>query len=277
MTTAEWTADVVNILLIVLIIAVFVAGIIAIRKFITERFIAKWNIWSASVFGFLFMAYLVLHVLADLNLLANWDVLSDLREILPEDWGQIFLVLGLVVATGFYALMAFRQAKASAKMAEETREQRYSESLPLLVPTIPDILPSEKLFYEAIASGVGVKVIWCNVGKGVAINSRFSFWTAPTSPGKAHFFPPRESETLEVGGKKEVDYSKILNDGQLCDIQKGYPPHLLAEYQDIYERKITTVQEFRIEEQNDYKRVLLGDLYFTINGRRLGQEAIRHD
>ena len=74
-----------------------------------------------------------------------------------------------------------------------------------------------------------------------------------------------------------VDYNEILNDGQLRDIPKEYCPHLLAEYRDIYERKITTVQEFCIEEQNDYKRVILGDLYFTVNGRRLGEEVIKHD
>lgn len=193
---------------------------------------------------------------------------------------QIILMGLLVVVTGVYAWRTFtiskateKQADASLKMAEETREQRYSESLPLLVPTIPDILPSEKLFYEAIASGVGVKVIWCNVGKGVAINSRFSFWTAPTSPGKAHLFPPRESVTLEVEGKETVDYNEILNDGQLRDIPEEYCPYLLAEYQDIYERKITTVQEFRI----NVKRVSLGELYFTVNGRRLGEEVTQHD
>lgn len=277
MTTAEWTADGLNILLIVLIVCVSVAGVIAVKGFVGERMLRKRSIWFASIIGFLLVVYLIFHIVADLNLLAESEVLSLLKNISPADWTQIFLVLGLVTATGFYTLMAFRQAKASAKMAKETREQRYTESLPLLLPTIPDILPSEKLPYEAIASGVGVKVIWCNVGKGVAINSRFSFWTAPTSPGKAHFFPPRESVTLEVGGKKTVDYDEILNDGELRDIPEKCCPHLLAEYQDIYERKITTIQEFRIEEQNDYKRVLFGDLYFTINGRRLGQEIIRHD
>jgi hypothetical protein len=49
-----------------------------------------------------------------------------------------------------------------------------------------------------------------------------------------------------------------------------YQPRFEAEYQDIYERKITAVQEFRIDEQN--KRPSLGDLYFTINGRRLRKE-----
>jgi len=176
-------------------------------------------------------------------------------------------------ATREQAQATVKQADASVKMAKEIEEQRYSENLPLLVPTIPDILPSEKLFYEAIASGVGVKVIWCNVGKGVAINSRFSFWTAPTSPGKAHFFPSREYLILEVGSKKAVDYNEILNDGELRDIPEKYCPHLLSEYQDIYERKITTVQEFRI----DVKRVSLGELYFTVNGRRLGKEETPND
>jgi hypothetical protein len=82
---------------------------------------------------------------------------------------------------------------------------------------------------------------------------------------------------LEVRGEKTVDYSQILNDGQLRDIPEGYHPHLLAEYKDIYERDITTVQEFRIEKEQEYEKVSLGELYFTVNGRRLGQEVTRHD
>ena len=270
MTTAEWTADAINILLIVLIVCVSVAGIIAVKGFIEEHMLRKRSIRFALVFGFLFMVYLVVHVLADLNLLADWDALSGLREILPSGWAQIFLVLGLVGVTGFYALMAFRQAR-------EMREQRYSESLPLLVPTIPPILRAENLPLEAMQSGNTVKVVWCNVGKGVAINSRFSFWTVPTSPGRARFFPPRESVTLEVKGIKKIDYSEILNDSQNVDVSGEYIPRLEAEYQDIYERKITTVQEFRIEKVNRHKRAFLGALYFTVNGRRLGEEVIQHD
>jgi hypothetical protein len=184
-------------------------------------------------------------------------------------------VLALVVVTGFYALVAFRQANASVKMANETTEKRYAESLPLLVPTMPPILSTDELPYESLQTGVGVKVVWCNVGKGVAITSRFSFWTAPTSRGKATLFPPRESGTLAVGEKREVDYSDILDYGQSHDIQDVYRPRVEAEYLDIYERKITTVQEFRVDEQNE--KVFLAELYFTINGRRLGEEVINHD
>lgn len=264
MTTTEWTADAINILLLVLIVCVSVAGIIAVKGFVGEQMLGKRSIWFASVFGFLFMAYLVLHVLADLNLLAGCDALSGLREILPADWAQIFLVLGLVTVTGFYVLMAFRQA-------EEMREQRYSESLPLLVPNIPKLLPSGEFPLEFVRSGMGLKIVWRNVGKGVAINSRFSFWGAPLPSGKIRFFPSHESATLEVLGKKEVDYSE--NEGQLHEISGVYLPRFEAKYRDIYERDITTVQEIRIDEQNG--GFSLGDLYFTVNGKRLGEEGVK--
>jgi hypothetical protein len=57
----------------------------------------------------------------------------------------------------------------------------------------------------------------------------------------------------------------------LKDLSEAYHPYLLAEYQDIYERIITTVQRFRIDEQN--RRAFLGELYFEVNNRRLGQEV----
>ena len=202
----------------------------------------------------------------------------------PSDYilVQTILMIILVSAIIFYAYQAKKasdsskaSADASAEMTKEVKDKRYSESLPLLVPTIPPILPSDELPYESVQSGVGMRVLWCNVGKGTAINSRFSFWSAPTSPGKATFFPPCELGTVEIGGKKEVDYGKILNDGQLNDISDAYQPRLEAEYQDIYERKITTVQKFRIDKQNE--RAFLGDIYFTVNGRRLGEEVARHD
>jgi len=203
------------------------------------------------------------------------------------DWIQAISMVVLAIITGIYAWRthvmskaAREQADASMTMAEQMRKQRYSESLPLLIPTVTKNwntqgLKSNEIPYEYLQTGIGIKVVWRNVGKGTAINSRFSFWSAPTSSGKANFFPPSESGTLEVGGKKEVDYSELLDESQLRDIPQGYHPHLLAEYQDIYERRITTVQKFRIDEQN--KRAFLGELYFTIDGKRLGEEVIRHD
>jgi hypothetical protein len=109
----------------------------------------------------------------------------------------------------------------------------------------------------------------------VAINSQVSFEALPTSTGKASFFPLRNLGTVEAGGKKEVDYTEILDDGQFHDITDTYQPRVEAEYLDIYERKVTTVQEFRIDEQS--KKPFLGQIYFSIDDRRLGEEVADHD
>lgn len=204
------------------------------------------------------------------------------------DWIQAISMVVLVGVTAIYAWRTHviskdteKQAVASMKMAEEMREQRHKDSLPLLIPTIPAIWDTRGLAPNEVPYGlqvgIGIRVVWCNVGKGVAINSQFSFWAIPTSPGKANFFPPRESGALEVGGKKEVDYHDTRYDKQFMAISDAYQPRLEAEYQDIYQRKITTVQEFRIEEQDENKRFFLGELYFTVNGKRLGEEVTQHD
>ncbi len=191
----------------------------------------------------------------------------------------------LAIVTGVYAFLTYgigkatkQQAKASVKMAEEMREQRYKDTLPLLAPTLlsyPSEIALDVVSYEALQSGDRIRVMWRNVGKGVAINTRFSFWSAPTSPEEASFFPPRESGTLQVGGIKIVDYREKQSDRQLCDISDKYCPRLVAEYRDIYERKITTVQEFVLDKENN--RSFIGELYFTINGRRLGKEIKNND
>lgn len=264
MTAIEWfnALQWIHIVLIVAILLLFVGYIYLLRKITQLQYVGGLvGKRKMRVFGILFGSLVVFYLF------------YNLHKLQPNEWVEISLLAGLVAATSGLAVYAAAQAYTSAKTVEEMRNQRYTESLPLLVPTIPPILAVEKLPLDAMQSGNTVKVVWRNVGKGVAINSRFSFWTVPTSSRKANFFPPRESVTLEVEGKKEVDYSKMLGDGQLRDIPEGYRPHLLAEYHDIYEREITTVQEFRIEEQNDYKRVILGDLYFTVSGRRLGKEV----
>lgn len=194
---------------------------------------------------------------------------------------QILLTFGLVAVTTFYAWSAFRQADANVKMAEEMKEQRYSESLPLLVPDViqkgvAGKLEPNEVDYQTLQVGVGMEVIWHNLGKGVAINSRFSFWSAPLDnpPGKVLYFRPSESTFLKIEGQKEIKIGKTWA-GESLDQSNARSPRLEAEYLDIYERKITTVQEFRIDEQN--KKAFLGELYFTINGRRLEKEVTHHD
>ena len=119
-------------------------------------------------------------------------------------------------------------------------EQRYSESLPLLVPDITrrgvidqNFKPNE-VAYQTLQSRVRLEVIWRNLGKSVAINSRFSFWSAPlgSHPGKVLYFPPSEPTFLEIEGRKDITINKTWV-GQLCDIFERYYPLLGTEYRDI--------------------------------------------
>jgi len=202
---------------------------------------------------------------------------------------QVLLTLALVLITCIYAMRTSdiakatrAQADASVKMAEEIREQRYSESLPLLVPDITQRsivdkkLESNEVDYGTLQTGVGLKVTWHNLGKGVAINTRLSFSSPPldSHPGKSLYFPPRESKALGVASKESISFepTSVGWGHQLVDQTK---PRLEAEYLDIYKRKITTVQKFRIDEQA--QRAFLGELYFTLNGRRFGEEGKNND
>ena len=55
------------------------------------------------------------------------------NEIEGKDWGQIILMLGLVIVTALYASSAEKQADASVKIAEEMRKQRLSEARPYIL------------------------------------------------------------------------------------------------------------------------------------------------
>jgi hypothetical protein len=194
-----------------------------------------------------------------------------------EEAISLLLYFALVLVTGIYAVRTAEIAAATRKQAEEIKMQRYSECLPVLLVSIAQktkgLDPDEHL-YTILQTGTGATFEWANSGKGVAINARFSLWglSLDSHPGKVLFFPPREAEALEVSAHVKIDFNYK---GEWFDEPAAYCPQLEAEYQDIYERKITTVQEFRIDKQN--KKACLGELYFTINGRRLGTEVIQHD
>ncbi|MBM4446584.1 MAG: hypothetical protein FJ023_04425 [Chloroflexi bacterium] len=190
---------------------------------------------------------------------------------------NLLLLFALICVTGIYAIRTAEIAGATRKQAEEIKAQRYSECLPVLLVSIAQktkgLDPDEHL-YKILQTGTGATFEWANLGKGVAVNARFSLWGMPldSHPEKVLFFPPRESKALEVGAHVRIDFNYT---GEWFGKPAAYCPRLETEYQDIYERKITTVQEFRIDKQN--KKAFLGELYFTINGRRLGTEVIQHD
>ncbi|MBC8276329.1 MAG: hypothetical protein H8E40_15360 [Chloroflexi bacterium] len=196
------------------------------------------------------------------------------------DMGQtmnLLVLFALLCVTAIYAKRTAEIAGATKEQSEEIKAQRYSESLPVLLVSIAQktkgLDPDEHL-YKILQTGTGATFEWANSGKGVAINARFSLWGVPldSHPEKVLFFPPRESKALEVGAHVRIDFNYK---GEWFDKPATYCPRLETEYQDIYERKITTVQEFRIDKQNE--KASLGELYFTINCRRLGTEVIQHD
>ena len=199
------------------------------------------------------------------------------HKIDPNQAMNILLLFALVCVTGIYAVRTTEIADATRKQAEEIKTQRYSECLPVLLVSIAQktkgLDPDEHL-YKILQTGTGATFEWANLGKGVAINARFSLRGLPLDnhPEKVLFFPPRESKALEVGAHVQIDFNYA---GEWFDKPAAYCPRLETEYQDIYERKITTIQEFRIDNQN--KKAFLGELYFKINGRRLGTEVIQHD
>ena len=81
-----------------------------------------------------------------------------------------------------------------------------------------------------LKTGVGMEVSWCNLGKGVATNIRFSCWAQHLDdhPGKVLFFPPQASEAIGIGERKSI----------------------------------ITVQKFQIDEQN--KKSFVGELYLRL-------------
>ena len=139
---------------------------------------------------------------------------------------ELTILFALVCVTTIYAKRTAEISSATKEQTKEVREQRYTECLPLLVPditrrgVIDQNLEPNEVYYQTLQTGVGIEVIWHNLGKGVAINTQFSFWTdvsLDSHPGKALYFPPLESEALEIGGQKEIKFHEAWG-GQLYDI-----------------------------------------------------------
>jgi len=208
---------------------------------------------------------------------------------------QVILMGLLVLVTGIYAWRTFciskateKQAEASGEMADEMAIKRHSDCQPVLIPKIDTRvgqIPEEDVLYMILASGlggmrqrtpVGVTIRWHNAGKGVALNAAFSLIGTPleSQPNKVRFFTPTPNPrtALKVDEEKEVTFDL---EWKAVNMPDAYSPRLEADYQDIYERRLTTVQEFSFDRGEE--KAHLGELYFTVNGRRLGEETARND
>ncbi|MFC1874520.1 hypothetical protein ACFLYX_04380, partial [Chloroflexota bacterium] len=96
-----------------LIVAPFIVSLIfiyALIKIYRDKSTSARRSMSSMV---IFAAYLVIMM-----------IIYATPQLEAKDMIQIVLTVGLVIATGFYAVSAKRQADANMKMAEEMREQR---------------------------------------------------------------------------------------------------------------------------------------------------------
>src|SRR4030043_949736 len=113
---------------------------------------------------------------ATVGILAIVVILRLLNHIDTAQSIQIILTFTLVCVTTIYVKRTAEIAKADERIAEEMKQQRYSDSLPLLVPEISrrsvvnNKLDQNEIDYGTLQTGVGLEIIWHNIGKGTAIN-----------------------------------------------------------------------------------------------------------
>jgi hypothetical protein len=104
-------------------------------------------------------------------------------EMTTTDWIQAISMVVLVIVTAIYAWRthvmskaAREQAEASAKMADEMREQRLNESQPYLLIRLEE---NNILRYPGESNDMApdsITITIRNEGKGPAINIRAGFW-----------------------------------------------------------------------------------------------------
>lgn len=165
---------------VVTLFAVYIAGLI---KSLKAGSTMKRTYVPALTVGFLLCVYLVLNA----------------REIGPADFGQIMLMLALVLVTGFYALSAYRQADASVKMAKEMREQRRPIVVPKAFPAkgVPLQASAEEIekhvysdYFEIYNKGnspaIDLEVLLLNQGKSRLGNLKETVFSRDDAPLTFH-------------------------------------------------------------------------------------------
>ncbi len=143
--------------IVVLIYLVFTI-IQTIRK--KRRFVSQLNI-ILLILGLTFLIFLTYYA----------------SEIEGADWGQIILMLGLVIVTALYA-------SSSVKMAEEMKEQRIMSSRPVIIQkAVPlrfideDTGPSDNFHIYNAGNGpaIGLEILLLDKDKKLLIKQRETF------------------------------------------------------------------------------------------------------
>jgi hypothetical protein len=180
---------------------------------------------------------------------------------------QAISVVALVLVTLVYAMAARRQADASAKMAEEVREQRYAACFPLVDAVFPEFLDrdSNEGLEEGLAASAGqcpevIRASLQNFGLGPALDVGFYIKGPGMEPclrkvgalavGQVTPAPPDTNQGLlillePIGGTEQ---SRILR----------------IRYRDVYGRQIESTR--RVTADKDERRLRTEPLEIVIKG-----------
>jgi len=211
MTNLEIAALILIIILASLVFASFVKKLVKKEKINTIDVALPFSVF---VLGFLFV----------LALAFKQSIEAEEGQI--TNWVQIFLTLGLVLATGLTTLWAFRQAKANEKMAKEMEEERLMASRPVIIQkavgkgldTEPDVLRSDYFSHFEIY----------NAGNGPAIELTIAVVTEE----KDSYIEARR-ETFMRAGDTPIEFHPF-NISAVLEEKKTY--YFACEYQGILSR-----------------------------------------
>ncbi len=196
----------INILAVILIIAFILAYILLFYAMIQARTRGTLG-WITTIVAALIGVLLIVFLIA------------NIANIVPADWAQILILLGLVAVTGMYALSTRKQADASMKMAEEMREQRVMASRPVI---IQQAIAGKYIVERDMSDAFEIY----NAGNGPAIELEISLLNKERTPIQSErktflragepsikFYPKKSVEFKESVYYVVCEYQGILSRG----------------------------------------------------------------
>jgi len=137
-------------------------------------------------------------------------------QVSQGEWMQIMILLALVVITGFYALSADRQARASSDMVKEMERTRSAAFRPIIALYVP--------LYDDSMSPVSFR--FKNVGTGPALNVKLSL-RHPVYKFNEHY-----ESAWAAGQEEHRDFYSVTPLEPLFQPTGAFVPE--AVYEDVY-------------------------------------------
>ena len=195
----------IDILAIILIIAFILAYILLLYAMIRVGTRGTLG-WITTVVGALIGLLLIVYLIANIT------------NIVPADWAQILILLGLVAVTGMYALSTRKQADASMKMAEEMRNAR-SPSITMQWGSADPNNRKISANLQNEGSGPALNLKCYLTHKGLVFNYKFGGYTTFKVGQKYSLSLPSENFDFKAwnGLAINCDYESVLGQ-KFCSV-----------------------------------------------------------